>query len=72
VDGGNAATIFMDAADGGLRLTDPEWALLEPLLPQQASMGRPWKHTLRTILDAILHLLRTLCVECAAQLGAVP
>src|SRR5918995_6089175 len=45
----------------GLRLTDPEWALLDPLLPQQASMGRPWKHTLRTLLDAILHLLRTGC-----------
>ena len=23
----------------GLRLTDPEWALLEPLLPQHTSMG---------------------------------
>ena len=45
----------------GPRLTDPEWALLEPLLPQQASMGRPWKHPLRTILDAILHLMRTGC-----------
>ena len=45
----------------GLRLTDPEWALLQPLLPRQASMGRPWKHTLRTLLDAILHLLRTGC-----------
>ena len=45
----------------GLRLTQPEWALLEPLLPRQVSLGRPWKHTLRTILDAILHLLRTGC-----------
>ena len=45
----------------GLRLTEPEWALLEPLLPQQTSLGRPWKHTLRTILDAILYLLRTGC-----------
>ena len=55
---------------GGLRLTDPEWALLEPLLPQQASMGRPWKHALRTILDAVLHLLRTrMLLECAARLG---
>ncbi len=24
----------------GLRPTDPEWALLEPLLPQQTRMGR--------------------------------
>src|SRR5918993_1541838 len=45
----------------GLRLTDPEWVLLEPLLPQQASMGRPWKHRLRLVFDAILHLLRTGC-----------
>ncbi len=45
----------------GPRLTDPEWALLERLLPRQASMGRPWRHTLRSILDAILLLLRTGC-----------
>src|SRR4051794_13740876 len=55
----------------GLRLTEPEWALLEPLLPRQVSLGRPWKHTLRTILDAILHLLRTGCPwERLARLGA--
>ena len=47
----------------GLRLTDPEWALSEPLLPQQAGLGRPWKHTLRTILNAILHVLHGLCME---------
>jgi hypothetical protein len=40
----------------GLRLTDPEWALLGHLLPQQASMGRPWRHTLRFILDAMCML----------------
>jgi transposase len=57
---------------GGLRLTDPEWALLEPLLPQQASMGRPWKHALRTILDAILHLLRTGCAWSALPDWAPP
>ena len=37
----------------GLRLTDQEWAILKPLLPHQASMGRPWKHTRRTLFDAI-------------------
>lgn len=58
----------------GLRLTDPEWALLEPLLPRQTSVGRPWKHALRAILDAILHLLRTggLRVERAARHWAPP
>ena len=45
----------------GLRLTEAEWALLEPLLPQKRSMGRPWKHRLRVVLDAIVHLLRTGC-----------
>jgi putative transposase len=35
--------------------------MLEPLLPQQTSMGRPWKHRLRLVIDAILHLLRTGC-----------
>src|SRR5919206_2909197 len=56
----------------GLRLTEPEWALLEPLLPQQTSLGRPWKHTLRTILDAILHLLRTGCAWSALPDWAPP
>ena len=53
----------------GLRLTDREWALLEPLLPKHAKMGRPWKHTHRTILDAILHLLRTGCPWSALPSG---
>ena len=56
---------------GGPRLTDPEWALLEPLLPRQASLGRPWKHALCAILDAILTpLANGLRVERAARLGA--
>jgi transposase len=57
---------------GGLRLTDLEWAHLELLLPQQASMGRPWKHTLRTILDAILHRWRTGCARSALPDCASP
>jgi putative transposase len=56
----------------GLRLTEPEWALLEPLLPRQVSLGRPWKHTLRTILDAILHVLRTGCAWSALPDWAPP
>jgi putative transposase len=56
----------------GLQLTDPEWALLEPLLPRQASVGRPWKHALRAILDAILHLLRTGCPWSALPAWAPP
>ncbi|MCC2663616.1 MAG: putative transposase of family [Geminicoccaceae bacterium] len=52
---------------GGPRLTDPEWALLEPLLPRQASLGRPWKHALRAIPPPLASGLR---VERAARLGA--
>ena len=39
-------------------LTDREWDLLTPLLPRQASTGRPPKEH-RTIIDALLWLART-------------
>src|SRR3954451_18263851 len=42
----------------GLRLTDEEWAVIEPLLPEHDKMGCPWKHGLRTIVDAMQHGLR--------------
>src|SRR3954467_2773586 len=48
----------------GLHLTDEEWAVIEPLLPEHDKMGCPWKHGLRTIMDAIVHLLRTGCAWC--------
>ncbi len=59
----------------GLRLTNAEWALIEPLLPQHSKLGRPWTHERRTVLDAILHLLRTGCAWTHCQTGhrhAVP
>jgi transposase len=56
----------------GPRLTDPEWALIEPLLPKHTSMGRPWTHRLRAVLDAILHLLRTGCAWSALPDWAPP
>jgi putative transposase len=40
-------------------LTDAEWMLLEPLLPPEASTGRPRLHSLRTILNAFFYQLRT-------------
>ena len=40
-------------------LTDAEWALLQPLLPAPAHTGRPRRHSLRTILNAIFYQLRT-------------
>jgi putative transposase len=40
-------------------LTDTEWELLEPLLPPESPIGRPRRHSPRTILDAIFYQLRT-------------
>lgn len=39
-------------------LTDPEWAVLQPLLPSEASTGRPRKWSLRQILNGIFYVLR--------------
>jgi putative transposase len=39
-------------------LSDAEWAVLEPLLPSPATTGRPRKHAVRTILDAIFYAVR--------------
>ena len=38
-------------------LTDPEWVVLEPLLPARFRLGRPAKWSLRTITDALLYIL---------------
>jgi transposase len=40
-------------------LTDQEWALLEPLLPPKSPVGRPRRHSLRTVLNAIFYQLCT-------------
>ncbi len=40
-------------------LTEAEWALLRPLLPARSRLGRPAKWPLRTIVDALLYLLRS-------------
>jgi putative transposase len=42
-------------------LSDAEWALVEPHLPSPCPTGRPRKHTLRAIVDAILYLARAGC-----------
>lgn len=39
-------------------LTDAEWAVVEPLMPQPASCGRPPVWTMREILNAIFYVLR--------------
>lgn len=48
----------MDTHPYSTTLTDAEWAVLEPLLPSPATTGRPRKHTVRTILDAIFYAVR--------------
>jgi transposase len=42
-------------------LTDAEWRLVAPLLPEPARTGRPRRWPLRIIMDAILYVLRTGC-----------
>jgi putative transposase len=41
--------------------TDAEWALLEPLMPRPAGIGRPREVGLRAVVNAILYLLWTGC-----------
>src|SRR4051794_1846938 len=39
-------------------LTDAEWAVLEPLLPAPAGIGRPAEWPMREIVNAIFYVLR--------------
>ena len=39
-------------------LSDAEWAILAPLLAPTTHRGRPCKHDLRLVLNAILYILR--------------
>src|SRR5438067_2670202 len=41
--------------------TDAEWALLKPLMPEPAGIGRPRTTDLRAVINAILYLLWTGC-----------
>lgn len=42
-------------------LTDQEWDILCPFMPEQRGIGRPRKVNLRTVVDAILYILGTGC-----------
>lgn len=42
-------------------LTEEEWSLIEPLLPQPKSKGRPRQIDLREVLNALRYLARTGC-----------
>ena len=42
-------------------LSDAEWKIIEPHLPDPKAPGRPRVHPLREILDAIFYILRSGC-----------
>jgi transposase len=42
-------------------LTDEQWGLVEPHIPQPQPGGRPAEHSRREIVNAILYVLRTGC-----------
>jgi transposase len=42
-------------------LTDAEWALIEPMIPQAQRGGRPRKTDMREVMNAVRYVLRTGC-----------
>lgn len=42
-------------------LSDAQWALIEPMLPEPSSDGRPEKHPRREVVNAILYVVRSGC-----------
>src|SRR3954447_25409703 len=42
-------------------LSDPQWAIIEPLLPPPVAAGAPRKTNLREVLNAIFYVLSTGC-----------
>lgn len=51
------------------RLTDAEWAVLEPLVPAHKGGGRPPKYARRDLVDAILYVVRQGCTWRALPAG---
>src|SRR5260370_40267909 len=48
----------MDTHAYSTTLTDAEWELVLPLLPSPSRTGRPRRHSLRRLLDAIFYAVR--------------
>lgn len=42
-------------------LTNAEWAVAAPFMPQPAKAGRPWAWPMRLVFDGVLYVLRTGC-----------
>lgn len=52
---------MFNAAAFPARLTDVQWAILEPLVPAPKPGGRPAKYSRRAIVDAIIYVVRQGC-----------
>jgi putative transposase len=42
-------------------MTDEEWSVIAPLMPDRSRLGRPRKVDLRVVVNAILYVLATGC-----------
>ena len=42
-------------------LSDAEWTIVKPYLPEHQRRGRPWTHSRREILNAIFYIIRSGC-----------
>ena len=40
-------------------LSDTEWTIVEPYLPERQPRGRPWRHSRREILNAMFYIIRS-------------
>lgn len=43
-------------------LTDAEWVVVAPFLPDPACTGRPWSWPMRRMVDGTLYIVRKGCV----------
>jgi transposase len=59
--GGQAAAVSLSRRGYPSDLTDGQWALIEPLLPEPATEGRREKHPRREVVNAILYVVRSGC-----------
>ena len=41
--------------------TDKEWAIIKPMLPGPHKLGRPPRYTRRSVVEAILYIVRSGC-----------
>jgi putative transposase of IS4/5 family DUF4096 len=54
-------TEAQQAEEAQMDVTDVVWRRLEPLLPSADRVGRPYDHSRRLVLEAIVHVMQTDC-----------